>query len=78
MKIPTDEDRQIFAQILDEAEGRKQLGGAIALLDANILASKFNVDRAKQVFLFAVDNCEYHYFKGMPGGAAIPVPKAIR
>lgn len=78
MMMPTEEDRLIFNLILDEPEGRRQLGGAIALLDADILASKFNLDRARQVFLFAIDNCVHHHFKGLPGGATILFAKAIR
>jgi hypothetical protein len=50
------------------------------LLDEGIRRSRFNRERAEQVFLFAIDNFIFHYFKGMgvDQKAAVLFPKKIR
>ena len=48
------------------------------MLNEDIKHTKFNHERAQQVFLFMIDNCVHHYFKRIGGNAAILFPKEIR
>ena len=48
------------------------------VLEGNISQSKFNRERAEQMFLFVVDNCTHRYFRQFPGGASVLFPKSVR
>jgi hypothetical protein len=76
---PADEDRLMLNMILDTPEGKKELERVNQMLNEDIQRSKFNRERAQQVFLFMIDNCVHSYFKKSIGAnAAILFPKEIR
>lgn len=73
-----DEDRLLLNSILDTPDGEKELERVTQMLDEDIQHSRFNRERAEQVFLFLIDNCVHRYFKIIGGNAAILFPKEIR
>lgn len=75
---PADEDRLMLNTILDTPEGKKELERVTQMLNEDIQGSRFNRERAQQVFLFTIDNCVHRYFKRIGGNAAILFPKEIR
>lgn len=75
---PAEEDRLMLNMIFDTPEGKKELERANQMLNEDIKHSKFNHERAQQVFLFMIDNCVHRYFKIIGGNAAILFPKEIR
>ncbi len=75
---PTDEDRLMLETILDTPDGKKDLERITHMLDEDIQRSKFNRERAQQVFLFMIDNCVYRYFKSIGCNSVILFPKEIR
>lgn len=75
---PEDEDRLIFQTILDTPECRQDHQQVTRLLNEDIRRSRFNRERAEQLFLFIIDNCVHRYSKSIGGDAERLVPKAIR
>lgn len=75
---PADEDRIMLNMILDAPEGKIELERVTQMLNEDIQHSRFNRERAQQVFLFMIDNCVHRYFKSIGGNAAILFPKEIR
>lgn len=74
----TEPDRIAFKMMMGEPDAREELARACQTLDAHISKSKFNRERAEEIFLIVVDNCAYRYFRSYPGGASVLFPKAIR
>ena len=77
---PAEEDRLALNMALATPEGKAEVQRATELLDEEIRRSRFNRERAEQVFLFVIDHCVYRYFKGMGVGSksAVLFPKQIR
>jgi hypothetical protein len=75
---PADEDRLMLRMILDTPEGKKELERVNQMLNEDIQLSRFNRERAQQVFLFMINNSLHRYFKSIGGNAAILFPKEIR
>ena len=71
-------DRLFFDQLMNEPDARIELDRAWQILDESIAQSKFNRERAEEIFSFVVDNCAHRFFRSYPGGAAILFPKTIR
>lgn len=78
MPNPAGEDRLMLNLILDTPKGKKELGRVTQMLDEDVQRSRFNRERAQEVFLFAIDNCVHRYFKSIGVNAAIVFPKGIR
>lgn len=75
---PVEEDCLLLNMIFDTLEGNRELERVTQMLNEDIQRSRFNRERAQQVFLFAIDNCVHRYFKSIGGNAAILFPKEIR
>ena len=77
---PTDEDRQIISLIFSEPENQNEVLRAQGLLDQEILRSRFNRERAEQIFLFVIDNCVQRHLKGIgiQGVSTYVIPKPTR
>lgn len=73
-----DKDRLIFQTILDTLECRQDHERVTQLLNEDIQRSRFNRERAEQLFLFMIDNCVHRYSRTVGGDIALLVPKAIR
>ena len=78
MMNSADEDRLTLNMILDMPAGKLELLRVTQMLNEDIQSSKFNRERAQQVFLFAIDNSVHRYFKSIGGNAAKMFPKEIR
>lgn len=75
---PEDEDRLIFQTILDTPECRQDRERVTRLLNEDIRRSRFNRERAEQLFLSVIDNCVHRYAKRVGKDVERLVPKAIR
>lgn len=75
---PEDEGRLIFQTILDTPECKQDHERVTQLLKEDIQRSRFNRERAEQLFLFMIDNCVHRYSRSIGGDAELLVPKAIR
>ena len=73
-----DPDRLVFEQMMSRPGARAELTRVHQLLDESIKRSKFNRERAEEMFLFVVNNCAHRFFRGLPGRAAVLYPKTIR
>jgi hypothetical protein len=73
-----DHDRLVFEQMIATLEARTDIARAYQILDESIARTKFNRERAAQIFLFLVDNCAHRFFRDYPDGAAVLFPKRIR
>lgn len=73
-----DPDQLVFDQMMSSPEARTELARVHQLLDESISRSKFNRERAEEMFLFVIDNCAHRFFRDLPGGAAVLFPKTIR
>ena len=71
-------DQLVFEQMMAEPSARSEVARVWEVLEGSIRQSKFNRERAEQMFLFVVDNCAHRYFRKFPGGAAVLFPKAVR
>ncbi|OIQ96955.1 hypothetical protein GALL_210220 [mine drainage metagenome] len=75
---PEDENRLVFQTILDTPECRQDRERVTRLLNEDIRRSRFNRERAEQLFLFMIDKCVRRYSRSIGGDAERLVPKAIR
>jgi hypothetical protein len=77
MKV-NDYDRQLLTTLLDTPAGKIEMGRVTQVLDQDIHRSRFNRDRARQLFLFMIDNCVHRYFKSIGVSAATMFPREVR
>lgn len=72
------EDRLMLYSALNTPESIGELRRVKSMLESDIENTKFNRERAEQLYLFVIDNCLNRYFKSMPVSAARMFPKEIR
>jgi hypothetical protein len=74
----TEVDRTLLKFLLSFPEGERGFEQAMALLDADISRSRFNSERAEQVFLFLIDTVVARYARQMGLDPNRVLPSSIR
>ena len=74
----TEVDRTLLKFLLSFPESERGFEQAMALLDADISRSRFNSERAEQVFLFLVDTVVARYARRMGLDPNRVLPSSIR